>query len=388
MKRNTTELDEPIRVIALVPYPAETTPSQRFRIEQWMPYLADLGIQVDLIPFADQRLMSLLPLPGRQLKKAAALSAAFLRTASRIGEAYRYDVVFIHRAVSIVGPAALERLIPLMRRPIIFDFDDAIYRLHTTRANRFFGWLKFPGKTKTICRLSNHVVVGNHYLADYARQFNPNVTVVATSVDTQRYQVVPREGEPKRIVIGWSGSSTSQTYLESFVPVLAPILADLDAEFRVVSNRRPDLGSISFDWRPWSPETEVQEIAQFDIGIMPMPDEEWALGKCALKALQYMAVGAAPVCSALGANCEVIRHGQNGFLATTPDDWRASLQELVCDSALRRRLGSAARETVEQDFSMTRCASRFAQVVRQTLAQSQERRRDLVSVNVGEFPPT
>src|SRR5262249_21458527 len=135
----------------------------------------------------------------------------------------------------------------------------------------------------------------------------------------------------------------------------------------VISDREPDMPGVPLVWRRWSAETEVEELAQFDIGIMPMPDDRWARGKCSLKALLYMAMGIPAVCSAVGANCEIIQQGKNGFLAKTDEELIDHLKELVRDRELRGRLGMAGRRTVEERYSMTRCADLFAQIVRDTV---------------------
>jgi glycosyltransferase involved in cell wall biosynthesis len=360
-----------ISVCALVPYPPDTTPSQRFRIEQWTPHLAAQGIRVDTFPFADESMLRLMPKPGRRLAKATANITRFLSRFSDVVAARKYDVVLIHRAVCIIGPAILERFLAAFGRPVIYDFDDAIFLLHTTDANRRFAWLKFPGKTASICRISSHVVVGNSYLADYARKHNRQVTVVPTSVDIDRYQ--PRKGNRAngRFVVGWTGSSTSQTYLEAFVPVLRKLVALGNIELRVHSDREPVLSGVPYEWRPWSAENEIEELAQFDIGIMPMPEEEFALGKCAMKALLYMAMGIPTVCSAIGANLEVIQNGDNGLLASTPDEWISHIEKLMADPALVSRLGAAGRRTVEEHYSMRRSAELFSQVVRSVVGGRQ-----------------
>lgn len=362
-----SRLDGSINVCALVPYAVNTTPSQRFRIEQWIPYLRQDGISVDLVPFADDELMSILHQPGQRLLKATALVRAFCRSAARLRATRRYHVVLVHRAISIAGPALLERVIALFRRPLIFDFDDAIYHLHTSDANRWFGWLKFPQKTATICRLSTHITVGNAYLGDYARQYNANVTIVPTSVDIDQYRPPSQKGSHGKVVIGWTGSSTSQTHLEMFAPVLRGLVARRNIELRVISNREPLLPGIPFTWRAWSPETEVDEIGRLDIGIMPAPDNPWARGKCALKALQYMAMGVPAVCSPVGTNSDVIQHGANGLLASTPEEWLNQLESLIDDSHLRRRLGTAGRRTVEERYSMRSSSALLAQVIRKVV---------------------
>jgi len=324
-----------------------------------------------MFPFADEAMLRLMPKPGRGVAKATANIRRFIARFSDVIAARNYDVVLIHRAACIIGPAILERLIAALGRPIIYDFDDAIFVLHTTDANRRFAWLKFPRKTASICRISRHVVVGNSYLADYARRYNQNVTIVPTSVDIDRYQPRARNRTNGLFVVGWTGSSTSQTYLEMFVPVLRRLVALGNIELRVHSDREPALPGVPYEWRPWSAENEVEELAQFDIGIMPMPDEEFALGKCAMKALLYMAMGIPAVCSAIGANVEVIQSGENGLLASTPEEWISHIERLIADPLLAARLGAAGRKTVEDRYSMRRSAELFSQAVRSVISGEQ-----------------
>lgn len=358
-----------IRIGAFVPYPPDRAPSQRFRMEQWTPLLQQQGIAVELLPFADERLMEILHKPGRRLRKATALARAFVQNSLRAVRCRQYDVILIHRAMSLVGPALLERIAAASGRPVIFDFDDAIYLLHTSGGNRLAGWMKCPGKTAAICRLSRHVVAGNAHLAAYARQHNSQVTVIPSSVDTDRYH--PRRRTQKaasnRVVVGWTGSSTSQTYLELFAPILARIAARPEVELRIHSDREPDLPGIRFVWRRWDHATELDELAAFDIGLMPMPDTAWASGKCAMKALLYMALGIPALCSSVGMNAELIQDGQNGLLAATPDGWLHQIDRLIADADLRRQLGAAGRQTVERHYSARHCARQLGSVIRQAV---------------------
>jgi glycosyltransferase involved in cell wall biosynthesis len=149
--------------------------------------------------------------------------------------------------------------------------------------------------------------------------------------------------------------------------VLTEIMRQCHVVLHVHSDREPELPGIPYQWIPWESETEVEVISSFDIGIMPMPDNKWARGKCAMKALLYMAMGIPTICSAIGTNCEVITHGQNGFLATTTEDWVGRINELVGSCELREKLGAAGRKTVEDSYSMDQCARSFAAVVRQAV---------------------
>jgi glycosyltransferase involved in cell wall biosynthesis len=357
-----SEKTKKISICALTLYPYDSVPGQRFRIEQWEPYLEKYGITVDYYSFADQNLTKTVPQAGKFFSKIGGLTKAFFRRFSHLSKLRQYDAILIYRAVAIVGPAFLERIIKFTGRPIIYDFDDAIFLTHAHEANKVFSWAKFSGKTASICRLSNEVTVGNAWLADYARKQNPNVTIIPSSVDTDIYQSqvkIPKE----KIVVGWTGSSTSQTHLEMFAPLLKEMTEKFPIEIHVHSDRSPNLPEIPVVWHQWSPENEVEVISGFDIGIMPMPEDEWSLGKCSMKALLYMSLGVPAVCSDIGMNREVIQNGVNGFLAKTSEEWLKAIEKLVKDETLRKKIGEKSRQTVVEKYSMERCAQLFAEVV-------------------------
>lgn len=363
-----------ISITAFVPYEPDTAPSQRFRIEQWVPYLAMAGVDVEVHPFAGPELTTLLRRPGRTLRKTLLALSGFVRTARTAASLAPGRVALVHRGACLAGPPLVEKALRGRGHPLIYDFDDAIFRLHTSASNWAAAWLKHPGKTATICRISDHVVVGNSYLADWARQHNPRVSVVPTSVDTDHCRPRASAEGGGAIVVGWTGSATSQTYLEAFVPMLRAVTARRGIALRVLSTRRPVLPGVPHTWRPWSPATEAEEVAAFDVGIMPMPDEEWARGKCALKALQYMAAAVPTVASAVGANREVIEHGRDGLLASTTQEWLDCIAALVDDPELRRRLGTAGRRKVEERYSMRGSAGKLESVVREVVERRRESR--------------
>jgi glycosyltransferase involved in cell wall biosynthesis len=359
-----------ISICALMPDPYDTTPSQRFRIEQWEPFLKQKNIKIEYFSFTDERLRKILYQSGHFTAKVTELLKANLRRIGQVLKAKKYDAVFLHRAASIIGPAWLEKYLHFSGTPIIFDFDDAIFMTDVSDANRRFAWAKFSGKTDDICRYSTSITVGNSYLAEYARKHNENVYIVPTSIDTIRYQ--PKEksvSKNGRVVIGWTGSSTSQYHLEAFEPILSELIQKRgeDVEIRVISNREPSFQVIPYTWRAWSPETEIKEIAEIDIGIMPTPDDDWARGKCALKALQYMSLGIPAICTDMGANRDVINQGENGFLAKTTEQWLNYFETLIDNKELRLILGNRARETIVKHYSMEKCAELFAEVVEKSL---------------------
>lgn len=361
-----------ISVCALMLDPYDVSPGQRFRIEQWEPYLNLDGIKVDYFSFTDEALRGVIYEEGKVVSKIAQLSKATLRRVSHVLKAAKYDAVFLYRAANMIGPAFFEKYMRLRGYPIIFDFDDAIFMTDVSKANKRFAWAKFSGKTADICRLSTSITVGNSYLAEYAEQFNKNVYVVPTSIDTNRYRpaIKKARGDEERVIVGWTGSSTSQYHLEEFEPVLAELVKRRggDAvEIRVISNREPAFTQTPHVWRAWSAATEVEETSEFDIGIMPLPDNEWTRGKCAAKALICMSLGIPAICSDVGANRDVVRHGENGFLAKTPEQWLNCFDKLIDDRVLRNKLGAAARTTVVENYSMEKCGKMLAEVIRKTV---------------------
>jgi glycosyltransferase involved in cell wall biosynthesis len=356
-----------IRLAILLPYPEGCAPSQRYRFEQWRRYWPADEIVSTIFSFADPKLMSVLHRPGNAAVKAWRLGTATWRRARLLGTLRSFDVVVVHRAAALVGPPLLERALVRRGIPLIYDFDDAIYLLHTSAANRRTGWLKQPSKTAELTRISSEVTVGNRHLADFAHSHNARVTVVPSSVDTDRH-LPPATRLEGPVRVGWTGSSTSQQHLESFAPVLGPVLRQLGVQLRVHSDRPPQLPGVAHEWRPWSPSTEVEELAAFDIGIMPTPDDGFSQGKGAMKALLYMATGIPVVASPIPASEDLIRDGENGYLARTGSDWSHALTALVRDPSLRRRIGLAGRATVESGFSARVSARRFAEVVDRVVA--------------------
>jgi glycosyltransferase involved in cell wall biosynthesis len=352
-----------LRVLALVPYPLDLTPSQRFRIEQWSPHLSRLGIDVTFVPFGSDRLHHILHRGGQVASKALHMSLALAARFRDAWQAAAYDAVWVAREASLVGPALAERLAVYRRPAMIFDFDDAVWVRYVSPTNRFFSYLKCPGKTRTLCRKAAAVSAGNEHLAEYARPLNANVWVVPTTVSLEAYQ--PRSGSGSGVpVIGWTGSHSSAQYLSLVSGALTRLRQRREFRLLIVGAEGISVPGVDTTCKPWRSETEVADIEPFDIGIMPLPDEPWARGKCALKAIQYMGLAVPPVVSPVGVNATVVEHGRTGFHATTEDEWVEALDALLGDAEKRRRMGTAAREVVARHYSAEAQAPRVAEMIR------------------------
>ena len=291
----------------------------------------------------------------------ARVTSAFWRQLSTISESTHFDLVYIFREAAII-----ERRIASGGTPIVFDFDDAVFLRYRSRANGYLSYLTFPGKTATICRRARHVMTGNRYLADYATRLNDAVTVIPTTIDTEIYRPElhrPRSGAP--VTIGWTGSHSTLQHLERLVPALAELARTHPFRLVVVGTQPPDVPGAEVVPRRWTAETEVEDLSDIDIGVMPLPDEPWTRGKCGLKALQYMALGIPAIVSPVGVNTEIIAHGENGLVTDSDAAWLAHLKTLMLDSALRHRLGAEARKTVVTRYSARVIAPKVAEIFRQ-----------------------
>lgn len=343
------------RILFFTPYPAGRAPSQRFRFEQYLGILTAHGHQYREASFLDEATWGILYRPGYAAAKVAGILRGFGRRLGHVWAAWGYDFVFVHREAAPLGPPVFEWLLArVLKKRLIYDFDDAIWLANTSDANQLAAGLKWAQKVGQICGWAHKNSCGNAFLAAYARCFNPRTVVNPTTIDTTGlHNQVRDQAAPGRLVIGWTGTHSTLKYLDQVVPVLARLEAEgLDFEFRVISNQPPDLPLQSLVYLPWRKDTEIADLLGFHVGLMPLEDDAWAQGKCAFKALQYMALGVPPLVSPVGMNTEVVQHGQNGFVCATPADWEMGLRQLLADPALRQHLGRAARATVEARYSV------------------------------------
>lgn len=352
-----------MRLLALVPSIYDKNPSQRYRIEQWEPHLRRLGVEITYRPFEDEALNRVLYQPGRMPEKVGLILRALARRARGMREVRDFDAVYILRETALLGPPVFEHLMKRTGVPFIFDFDDAVFVPYVSPSNGYLSYLKFPGKTRTICRLAAHVMAGNEYLADYARQVNEHVTVIPTTVDTEKYTIEFARAANDVPVIGWTGSYSTAQHLRTLGGALRRLAERERFRLRVIGAPNFELEGVDVEVVPWRSETEVADLRPVDIGVMPLPEDPWSKGKCGMKALQYMGLAIPTVCSPVGVNSDIIRDGENGLLAATEDEWVEKLSALLHSSELRERLGRAGRSTVEAKYSAAVQAPRVFRII-------------------------
>lgn len=352
-----------MRILFWVPYPTEGA-SNRYRVEQYLPYLASHGIRYSMHPFWTTAGYRILYKPGNLIKKVWFF---FIGTVSRLMDLlaiFRYDLVFIHREAYPIGGARFENILAFLKKPFIFDFDDALFLSSTSPHNNFTERFKRPEKIPVIIEKSAHVIAGNRYLEKFALQYNRATTMIPTSVDTRKY-FHSAKGDTPRVTIGWIGSVTTSNFLNIVEGALIKVSGRYGSgvSFRFIGGGFQLDGIPNMMVREWSMASEKADLEAFDIGIMPMADTEWSKGKCGFKAILYMSMGIPCVCSAVGANNDIVADGVNGFLVRTEDEWVDRLSKLIEDASLRKRMGGAGRRTAEELYSVDVNAPRILAVI-------------------------
>ncbi len=333
-------------------------PSSRFRVLQFVPDLQRLGHECLVLPSRPEKYASL-PLLGFRLSGVVKRWARRRDLATL--ERWSPDVVVLERELFSDATFDVEQTLRRIARRLVLDIDDGLFVL-----NRH--------KFEVLCGLSDHVIAGNELLATRVQPINPRVTVIPTCVDVGKYQGRGTRGEgrvmsqansphaphPSPLVLGWTGTAANIEYLEVLREPLRQLAREFPIELRVIAESELPLRRLGFDrdgiptrFVRWSEATEVADLGAFDVGLMPMPDTEWTRYKCGLKILQYMAAGVPAVASPVGVNSEIIHHGVNGWLATTPDEWLFVLRQLLSDPNRRDSVVPAARKTVEERYSIT-----------------------------------
>ena len=352
--------DNKKKLIILCPYPRAGAPSQRFRYEQYLSVLEENGYRYHILSFLDEETNRVLYQPGRTFQKVRGLILGYLRRLSHIWKSRNADAVFIHREATPLGPPWVEYLVAkVINKPIIYDYDDAIWQADQSGVNRWVSWLKWRAKVGKICGWSYRVSAGNAYLAAFAQQLGATAVVNPTTIDTQYYHNQVKDQHSQPLAIGWTGSHSTLKYLALVAPVLHRLSESHNFRVVVIANRPPDYDLPNLAFIKWNEQTEIEDLLQINIGIMPLPDDPWSKGKCGFKALQYLALGIPAVVSPVGVNTEIVQPNVHGFHAQTEDEWYDSLQKLLTDASLREKMGREGRQQVVDHYSIQSNTANF-----------------------------
>jgi len=356
--------------VLFLPNASLNDPASRYRVYQYLDYLRRQGIVAHCkAGVSDYVYDKFAPYRG-PLAKAIYFGLRALSRILAILVIWRYHVIFIQRlAMPHVYPFP-EVLVCVVARLLgkrtIFDFDDAIFTTYTHRSRTLAEKFTDADRVARVISRCDTVIAGNSYLAAYARTYNQKVVVIPTTIDTSRYppkQTAAKEpGEP--CVIGWIGTPSSLPYLNILKPVFQEIAGKQMILVRIIGGQNYDCPGVRVEHLPWSLQEEVSQILAFDIGVMPLTQNEFDRGKCGLKLLQYMAAGIPAVASPVGVNCEIVTDGVNACLAASQEEWVEKLCRLIDSVQLRLEIGRLGRETVERHYSIEANLPRLIEALR------------------------
>jgi glycosyltransferase involved in cell wall biosynthesis len=351
-----------VKVLFLAQGPQQVA-SSRTRLFAYLPHLERAGIAADVLVwntdrFVARSLRGPVP-PGEHVRNVLHQLVVAARLIRRAPGA---DAVFVQK---VVLPAWLLRRLKRGRR-LVFDYDDALYA-ESPQGGRGLRGLVRRGRIRRFAaclQASDLVLLENEPNRAFTERLGVSTLTITGPIDTDRYRPRPR---PPRdgVVLGWIGSPSTAGYLR----LVEPALAELAARGRRVTLHLIGAGayesrSVTVRHFAWTLEDEVDSLATFDVGLMPLPDDPWTRGKGGYKILQYMAMGLPTVASPVGINGEMLRHGETGLLASSTEQWVAALDRLVGDRQARERMGAAARADALARYSLEHYVPMFVDGLR------------------------
>ena len=349
-----------MKILYLTKY-SRNAGSSRLRSYQYFPFLEKAGFEVDVSPLFSEKYLENL-YAGKSTRNESL--KGYFRRFFKLFELKKYNKVVIEKELFPYVPAFAEQILKIFGIKYFVDYDDAVfhnYDLSTNPIIRFF----FKKKIDQVMKNAELVIAGNSYLAERAKKAGAkNIEIIPTVIDLERYSVKNEANNSEKFIIGWIG--TKSTFEKHLLPCKNWMLKaqeDLGVEFHIVGiTEDQNLGN-RVSYFPWSEESEVERIKEFDLGIMPLKDSQWEKGKCAYKLIQYAACGIPGLASNVGMNDEVTKDGKTGFLANSENEFLEKIEKLKDDRDLRIRLGQNARKLVEKKYCIQVTAERWIKIL-------------------------
>jgi glycosyltransferase involved in cell wall biosynthesis len=352
-----------VRIFFPSQFPHDTSPSQRFRFEQFEKTLNGEGISVTRQPFIDIKAYSVIYKEGNHFAKLAGVIRGFIRRFGSLFSLHKYDMIFIQREAAPIGPPVFEWLYAkVWKKKIIYDFDDAIWIPATSTQNRYAHSLKCFWKIKKIIKWSAVVIGGNDYLCRYALNYNANVVYIPTAVSAEKTAPFINTVKANDITVVWTGSFTTLVHLHQLEPYLLKVYEARPFVLKVICNAKPKINFPALQYIPWSVDNEFAEIASCHIGIMPSEKLVWSEGKCGFKLIQYMSLGIPCIGDHTAAN-EYILSGEAGIIINNKEEWVTSLLKLIDDEGYRKKLSENGLKRFNELFSVEKNANKLIDVI-------------------------
>lgn len=343
---------KPHKILFLSPYPFDKAPSQRLKFEQYYPIFQKEGYELTTSSFMDEDLWNVIYKKGNYLKKTFGVFKGYVRRIKDLFKIRSYDLVYVHLWVTPFGGTIFEQLVSLLSRKMVFDIDDMVFLGHSSEANLKLAFLKGRNKPLLLIKKADHVITCTPKLDEFARRFNNRTTDISSTINTEIYRPKSSHILSTPIIIGWSGSHSTSKYLHLLTEVFRKLSQKYSLVLKVIGDGNFKMEGVQVQASEWDGGVEVHELKTFDVGVYPLPDEEWVYGKSGLKALQYMSLGIPTVASDIGANKRIIGNGKNGFLVNGDEQWLTAIESLIESQQLRAEFAEKSVKTVEDKFSV------------------------------------
>jgi glycosyltransferase involved in cell wall biosynthesis len=341
------------KILFVAHHRLDRSPGQRYRFEQYFSYLNENGFSCELANIISEKDDQILYNSYNYLKKGFIALNAYRKRYLNYKSIKNYDLIVLYREAVLTRSIIFEKLFSDSGVPLVFDFDDAIWIKDISKSNKMLAFLKNENKIEKILPLCAHVTCGNEYLKEYASRYNSKVTIIPSTVNTDLYVPMKLNGSSEKVKIGWVGSHTTIKHFQKIINVYKRLKEKYkdNISFKVIGDANYKNDELEIVGEKWDNNKEVELFNSFDIGVMPLPKDEWTEGKCGMKGLLYMSTGKPAVVSSVGANNSIIEHGENGFLCSGEDHWFNTLSLLIDDADLRNVIGMKGRKTIEDKYS-------------------------------------
>ena len=341
------------KILVICPFPQGVAAGQRLKYEQYFENWTDNGYEITVSSFMDMEMWKVVYTHGNFLAKVFGTFRGYFGRILDLIRVGRYDLIYVHMWITPFGTSMVERIFRGLSKIIIYDIEDNVIMKKSNERNPFIDFFKSSKKIKYLIKTADHVITSSPFLNDFCLRINLNkaCTYISSSVDTDRFLPVNSYNNEKKVTIGWTGTFSSKIYLDLLRNVFTDLNKRIDFKLRVIGNFHYELPGIDLEVVQWTKEKEVEDLQGIDIGIYPLVQDEWVMGKSGLKAIQYMAFGLPTVATNVGTTPLIIRHMENGWLVNTEKEWIDALETLVKNSELRRNIGQAARFTVLENYS-------------------------------------
>jgi len=342
------------KILIVCPFPQGEAAGQRLKYEQFINHWEENGYEVEISSFMDSRMWKVVYTKRNFLQKFLGTMRGYIRRIKDIFRIKRFDVIYVFMWVTPFGTSLFERIFRSISTNLIYDIEDNVTMTQSSSLNSLIKVFKGSGKIKFLIKESDHVITSSPFLNSDCLELNKkqSATFISDAMDIKRYIPINSYKNNKTIVIGWTGTFSSVMYLDLLRDVFLELNNRIKFKLRVIGNFEYDLPGIDLEVIQWKKSSEIEDLQGIDIGIYPLTQDKWVLGKSGLKALQYMALGLPTVATNVGTNPSIITHMKNGWLVKTDNEWIDALENLINNPDLRAKMGKEARKKILENYSI------------------------------------